>query len=124
VRTPFEIEDTADRLMGTLVTTESVNFGSEGAAREMSMPQFTRVLVTTEYLNAHRPEGGTWTQAQLDALGVKRRAHQSWRTRLIGKWITWEQAQQFEVGRAPDVATARQRRLQARHALQPEFWRP
>jgi hypothetical protein len=83
------------------------------------MTESGRVLVTHHYLDAHRIQGA-WTARQLDALGLGWPPTKHWQSRVVGTWITWQQAEQFEAG---DTINARLRRLHARRMDQPTLWR-
>lgn len=57
------------------------------------------MVVTKEWLDAHRGLGGAWTSLQLKALGVKWPPTAGWRDRLYGTEISEEQAAIFIAGK-------------------------
>lgn len=59
----------------------------------------TKVLVTQEYLYKHRTKNGAWTKAQILALDIEWPMRTGWLDRIIGEYITTEQARKFEEGK-------------------------
>lgn len=54
------------------------------------------MIITREYVHAHRTAAGGWTKAQLAALGVSWPPTKGWLTAIIGLEITDDQAMRFE----------------------------
>ena len=56
------------------------------------------MIVTREWIFAHRTERGAWTREQIEALGIKWPPRIGWIDRLDGTQITDAAAWDFEMG--------------------------
>lgn len=57
------------------------------------------VLVTKDYIMSHRTKRGSWTKAQILALGLEYPVSSGWIYSLCGETITGEMASNFEAGK-------------------------
>lgn len=56
----------------------------------------SKVLITKDYIMSNRTSRGSWTRAQIQALGLKWPPVAGWITEAVGTHITPEQARAFE----------------------------
>ncbi|WP_376960085.1 hypothetical protein ABNQ39_20455 [Azospirillum sp. A26] len=54
-----------------------------------------RVQITEEFIEAAKTPRGGWNAKQLAAVGIAWPPKHGWRRRLVGKWITQEDAERF-----------------------------
>lgn len=54
------------------------------------------IEITKQYLNRHRTERGSWTRAQIEALGIEWPPRQGWQHKIIGTYLSKKKAQVFE----------------------------
>lgn len=57
------------------------------------------IKITIEYIQAHKTENGSWTKAQIFALGLSYPLKNGWQKRLVGQELSDEQAKLFEEGK-------------------------
>ena len=57
--------------------------------------------VTREFIMAHRTERGSWTYAQIEALGLECPPRKGWMRTVIGRELTDAQVRQFMDNKVP-----------------------
>ena len=57
------------------------------------------MIITREYIFKHITKRGAWTKVQLSAIGIEWPPQKGWIDRIEGKYITDQQAKQFEQGK-------------------------
>lgn len=57
------------------------------------------ILITDDYLNSHRTERGAWTKSQFKVIGVPWPPIAGWKSVVLGRELTDEQAKAFEAGK-------------------------
>ena len=63
--------------------------------------------VTREFIMAHRTQRGSWTYAQIEALGLECPPRKGWMHLVIGRELTDAQARQFMDSNVPLKVKAR-----------------
>jgi len=66
------------------------------------------VVLTKEYIMKHRTQAGSWTKAQIQALGLDYPPRHGWIAQLIGKELSESQAQLFEEAKHLRAGKAKQ----------------
>ena len=54
------------------------------------------MIITKDWIHAHKTPAGAWNSSQLKALGIKWPAKKGWQNGLVGTEITDAQQQAFE----------------------------
>lgn len=54
------------------------------------------MILTREYIDAHKTPAGAWTRSQMQAIGVEWPQSKGWINRVIGNEISFENAMLFE----------------------------
>ena len=58
-----------------------------------------QLVITKEYIHAHKTRRGAWTKVQVEALGLEWPPRQGWINDLIGTMLTPDKAYLFESGK-------------------------